>query len=106
MAAAAAELAGWRVVYLGADLPVDEVADAAERTGARAVCLSVVYGGRAADTQAAFRSLRARLPDRVEVYAGGAGASSIREELELFGVRCPEGMAGLRQALESQATDG
>ncbi len=104
MAAAAAELAGWRVVYLGADLPPDDLARAADRTGARAVCVSVVYGGRAAaDTQAAFRSLRARLSEEVEVYAGGAGAGPIREELELFGVRCPGGMDALREALEAQA---
>jgi MerR family transcriptional regulator, light-induced transcriptional regulator len=104
MAAAAAELAGWRVVYLGADLPPDEVARAAARTGAKAVCVSVVYGGRsAADTQAAFRSLRAQLSKDVEVYAGGAGTDPIREELELFGVRCPGEMDDLRKALEEQA---
>jgi DNA-binding transcriptional MerR regulator/methylmalonyl-CoA mutase cobalamin-binding subunit len=104
MAAAAVELAGWQVVYLGADLPPDEVASAAERTGAKAICVSVVYGGRSpADTQAAFRSLRAQLPEDVEVYAGGAGAGPIREELELFGVRCPGGMDELREALEEQA---
>lgn len=107
MAASAAELAGWQVVYLGADLPPDEVAKAAERTGARAVCVSVVYGGHStADMQAGFRSLRARLPQTVEVYAGGAGTQPIREELELFGVRCPGGIDELRDALEGQASGG
>ncbi|MGK7311044.1 MAG: MerR family transcriptional regulator [Candidatus Longimicrobiales bacterium M2_2A_002] len=103
MAAAAAELAGWRVVYLGADLPVEELAVAAERTGARAVCVSAVYPGSAADLQARFRTLRSELPDGVEVYGGGAGVAPIREELALFGVKCPEGMTELREALERQA---
>lgn len=106
LAAAAAELAGWRVVYLGADLPPSELAAAAERAGARAVCVSVVYGGRTpAETRGAFRSLRAELPEVVEVYAGGAGLAPIREDLERYGVRCPDGMDALRRALEGQADD-
>ncbi len=106
MVSAAAELAGWRVVYLGADLPPEEVALAAERTGARAVCVSVVYGRMPAETKAAFRGLRARLPETVEVYAGGSGAASIREDLAVFGIRCPEGLDALRDALEEQASGG
>lgn len=103
LAAAAAELAGWRVVYLGADLPPEELVAAAEATDALAVCASVVYSPSSAEVQARFRQLRARLPDRVEVYAGGAGAAALKEELELFGVRCPDGLTGLREALERQA---
>lgn len=105
MAAAAAELAGWRVVYLGADLPAEDLAAAAESTDARAVCVSVVYAAPSAELQQQFRALRARLPDAVEVYVGGAGAAAIREELELIGVHCPPGMTELREALERQADD-
>ena len=103
LAAAAAELAGWQVVYLGPDLPVEEIAAAAERTGAAAVCASVVYAPSTADVHARFRALRARLPERVEIYAGGAGAVALSEELELFGIRCPGSVAGLRDALARQA---
>ncbi|MDX1675535.1 MAG: MerR family transcriptional regulator [Longimicrobiales bacterium] len=103
MAAAAAELAGWRVVYLGPDLPPEDLVDAAQRSGARALCVSVVYPGSSADVQSRFRSIRASLPEEVEVYAGGAGAETLVEELELFGVRCPSGMTELREALERQA---
>lgn len=103
LAAAAAELAGWQVVYLGSDLPPEDLIMAAESTGARAVCASVVYAPSPAEVQARFRMLRAQLPDSVEVYAGGAGAVSLKEALELFGVRCPDGMEGLRRALERQA---
>ena len=103
MAAAAAELAGWRVVYLGADLPVKELVTATQAAEARAVCVSAVFPGSSADLQARFRTLRSELSDAVEVYAGGAGAAAIREELELFGVRCPKGMTELREALERQA---
>lgn len=103
LAAAAAELAGWQVVYLGPDLPPEDLVRAVGSTGARAVCASVVYAPTPAEVQARFRFLRSRLPDDVEVYAGGAAAVALKEELELFGVRCPDGMEGLRKALERQA---
>lgn len=102
MAAATAELAGWRVVYLGADLPPSELADAAAAAGARAVCASVVSPS-STDVAAQLRSLRSRLPDEVEVYAGGSGIAELREELERFGIRCPDGVTGLREALERHA---
>lgn len=103
MAAASAELAGWRVVYLGPDLPVDDLLEAARATAARAVCVSVVYAGTASEIRSRFRELRAGLPEEVEVYGGGIGIEDLVEELERFGVRCPPGVAELREALERQA---
>ena len=103
LAAGAAELAGWRVVYLGSDLPPEELVKAAKRTGARAVCASAVYAPTPAEVQSRFRVVRSRLPEAVEVYAGGAAAVALKDELELFGIRCPEGMDDLRRALERQA---
>lgn len=106
LAAAAADLAGWRVVYLGADLPVEELAGAAGSTGARAVCVSAVYGGQATDLRSQLRALRARLPEGVEIYAGGSAAAGVRAELEGPGVRFPGGMLELQEALERQADVG
>jgi DNA-binding transcriptional MerR regulator/methylmalonyl-CoA mutase cobalamin-binding subunit len=103
LAAAAAELAGWRVVYLGADLPPADLAAAATSAGARAVCASVVYAPDPAEVVARFRELRARLPDGVEVYAGGGAAGELRETLERFGIRCPADIGALREALEAGA---
>lgn len=102
MAAVAAELAGWRVVYLGADLPASELAAAAEATGARAVCASVVTPA-STDVARQLRSLRSRLPEEVEVYAGGSGVEALRDDLERFGIRCPGGVTGLREALERRS---
>lgn len=103
MAAAAADLAGWRVVYLGADLPAEAIADAVEGTDARAVCASTVYESEPGEVVERFRWLRLRLPDHVTVYAGGAGAAPLKEALERLGVRCPGGVAALQSALVEQA---
>jgi DNA-binding transcriptional MerR regulator/methylmalonyl-CoA mutase cobalamin-binding subunit len=101
--AAAARLSGWRVVYLGSDLPASEVAAAARATAARAVCVSGTYepeGG----VVAGMRELRAALPSRVALFAGGAAMIAEREALEGHGVRCPADLTSLRQALAELAS--
>lgn len=102
--AAAAGLAGWRVVYLGADLPVAALAEAALETGARAVCVSVTLAGAERDIRDTFRALRTALPSHVEVYAGGPAVAADPEMLEGFGVLCPPSLSALTSALRRQAT--
>jgi MerR family transcriptional regulator, light-induced transcriptional regulator len=65
--------AGWRVLYLGPSLPAGELALAAERSGARAVGVSVVAreGAEAARARGELASLRAQLPVGVELWVGG-----------------------------------
>ena len=41
--AAAAAADGWRVTYLGTELPAEDIAEVAARMRARAVALSVVF---------------------------------------------------------------
>lgn len=65
---------GMRVLYLGADLPAQEIAAAALQSRARAVALSVVYpqdDPRLADEVLA---LRAAVPTAVGIIVGGAAA--------------------------------
>lgn len=99
MAAASAELAGCQVVYLGPDLPAEDVASAARATNARAVCASVVYAPSPNEVVERFRALRLRLPDDVVVFAGGSGVPALAAPLERLGVRCPGSVAALRRAL-------
>ncbi|GAC1573245.1 MAG: cobalamin-dependent protein [Polyangiales bacterium] len=63
---------GWRVVYLGASLPADEIANAAKETRARAVMLSVVALPKVAVAREVSR-LRTLLPRSIKLYLGGAG---------------------------------
>ncbi len=97
--AAAARLAGCRVVYLGVDLPVSDLADAARASGADAVCVSGTYRSSGAGPVERLRALRVALPAAVELFAGGAAVAEAREELEGLGIRCPAGLAALTAAL-------
>jgi MerR family transcriptional regulator, light-induced transcriptional regulator len=67
---------GARVVFLGADLPVQEVVRAAADTRADAVVVGVVY----LDPEAALRELtglRHALPPGVRLWLGGEGAAGL-----------------------------
>jgi DNA-binding transcriptional MerR regulator/methylmalonyl-CoA mutase cobalamin-binding subunit len=66
---------GWRVVYLGPNLPAHEIVRAAELGGARVVLLSAVMGSkRLADELA---RIRAGLGPTVELIVGGAGVEQL-----------------------------
>lgn len=74
LAAVLAAAAGWRVIYLGPNLPASEIVGAAARVDADVVALSLVRGGSAANGAAEVQRLVAELPARVSLVTGGAGA--------------------------------
>jgi len=85
LAAAAAAAEGWRVTYLGASLPAEDLAEAAERTRARAVALSVVYPAGDQALAHELRRLATLLPRGTALVVGGAAASSYRAAIEQAG---------------------
>jgi len=63
-------------IFLGADLPLDELASAAAASGADAIALGIA----ALSTEAAqpwLGALRARVPDGVKIWIGGAGSARL-----------------------------
>jgi MerR family transcriptional regulator, light-induced transcriptional regulator len=97
LAAGAAALEGWRVTYLGADLPASEIAAAATDVSARVVALSSVY----ADGESLIRELRKLrelLPADVELVVGGPGVSAL-EGTVIPGLTTLADLAGLRRTL-------
>jgi DNA-binding transcriptional MerR regulator/methylmalonyl-CoA mutase cobalamin-binding subunit len=76
VAALVAASAGADVVYLGADLPADEVAHAAAQLNARAVALSVVALDPS-NTTAYLRALRGDLDRSVTLWMGGAASQRV-----------------------------
>jgi MerR family transcriptional regulator, light-induced transcriptional regulator len=62
---------GWRIAYLGADAPIETVADAAERLGAGAVVLAAITSQPFTVGEPEI----GRLARRTEVWLAGAGAS-------------------------------
>jgi MerR family transcriptional regulator, light-induced transcriptional regulator len=73
--AAAAHLAlrGWRLVYLGADLPIDEIARIADQVRPRLLVSSVVRGRSRPECLSLAASLRAAVQDGTLVVLGGPG---------------------------------
>lgn len=84
-AAMLAAAGGLGVVYLGADLPVSDVVEAARRTGARGVV--VALGGGEADAAGtdALRELAKGLPRGVELYVGGSVVRERADEIRHAG---------------------
>jgi len=74
MAALVLAAGGCRVLFLGTEVPVPEMATLARDMGARAVALSVSSATRGATTSGHVRRLRDLLPKRVRLLVGGDGA--------------------------------
>jgi MerR family transcriptional regulator, light-induced transcriptional regulator len=101
-AAAAAE--GWRVVYLGADIPAKEIATAAAiASSVRVVAISLTYVRDRVKTVGELRELRTLLPASVVLVAGGAGTAGIETDLSALGIRVGTDLADLRDTLRAAA---
>jgi DNA-binding transcriptional MerR regulator len=74
-AAMLASLAGVVPVYLGPNLPAREIADAARRTSAKVVALSVTFPSDT--TQQELTALAAAMPEDTELWVGGAGSADL-----------------------------
>lgn len=99
LAAAAAAEEGWRVIYLGANLPGSDVASAARQVGARAVALSAVYANGGAQLEE-IRETANALPEGTTLFVGGRAASAHEGSLGP-GTRVLSDIASLRRALRA-----
>jgi methanogenic corrinoid protein MtbC1 len=75
MVAMLAAMHGWGVLYLGPDLPADEIAYAVSQTGAELLLLSVTGLDRKA-AAAEIAAIEKVLPSGVNVLVGGRAASA------------------------------
>jgi DNA-binding transcriptional MerR regulator/methylmalonyl-CoA mutase cobalamin-binding subunit len=101
LTAATAAAEGWRVTYLGAGLPAEDIAEAVVRTRARAVALSLVYPAGDPAVAHELRRLRALLPARVTTLAGGTAAPGYRTPLDETGARLVGDLGELREMLRA-----
>jgi MerR family transcriptional regulator, light-induced transcriptional regulator len=76
MAALSAMGAGANPVYLGPEVPVEDLLHAVERSRSAALALSVVAAS-ASEVAASLAALRAGLPADVHLWVGGAGAGRL-----------------------------
>ncbi len=103
LAAAAATLEGWKVAYLGADLPPAEITRAARGVAATAVAVSAVLSPPPEGAAAQVGALRLALPAAIPLLVGGRGAAALLAQVgSLAGVQRVEGLAGLRAVLRAR----
>ncbi len=85
LVATAAAGSGWRVVYLGASLPAQELVRAANLAKADTVALSIVHPTDDIGVANDLRELRFSLPARTALIVGGAGARLYADVLTEIG---------------------
>jgi DNA-binding transcriptional MerR regulator/methylmalonyl-CoA mutase cobalamin-binding subunit len=105
LAAASAAAVGWRVTYLGGDLPAAAIAAAARQTGAAVVALSLVHPENDPDVSNEVRALRATLPPDIVLIVGGAAAKGYARALKDVKALVVSDLGTLRATLVSIAAE-
>lgn len=99
LAAAIAATAGWRTVYLGPDLPAEDIAVVAREVDAQAVALSVVYPTENAAVADELRRLHELLPAGTSVLIGGRAAHLYQRQFEQEGAELLPDLRSLQERL-------
>ena len=99
LAAAGAAAEGWEVLYLGPDLPMEEIAAGARESGARAVGLSITFPPDDPAIPGELARLRRLLPDDTALLVGGRCAPAYREAIDEAGGLVVENVSALRDTL-------
>ena len=103
--AAAAATQGWRVTYLGTDLPASDIADVATSTSASAVAVSLVFPMGDPQVAEELRQLRASVGPAMPILAGGRAAPAYREAIDASGSRMVSDLADLYATLAAIAAE-
>lgn len=82
LAAATACFEGWDVIYLGCDLPAQDIAAAARTVHALAVALSISFPGANPQLGHELLELRRRLADQIALLIGGRGHHELAPYLQ------------------------
>ncbi|MGE5805716.1 MAG: MerR family transcriptional regulator [Ignavibacteria bacterium] len=74
IAGVVAASAGWKVIYLGPNLPVEEIAAVADTLQAKVVALSIVYPSDDLQLKKDLLNLKQMLPENIHLIVGGRAA--------------------------------
>lgn len=91
-----AAVEGWRVIFLGADLPAIDIVDSAIASDVDIVALSVLYIEDAERVTGEILAIRSRLPLKIPLFVGGAGALALKRDLAVPGVYVTGNVAEIR----------
>ena len=103
LASLSAQSEGWRTLYLGPNLPAEEIAATAINHGASAVALSILFPGEDVLITGELRKLSRSLGDIPLLVGGRASAhyAPIVEEIGAYHLRDLKGLPALLQTLRS-----
>jgi MerR family transcriptional regulator, light-induced transcriptional regulator len=102
IAAATVATRGWNVVYLGANLPAEEMASAVRQLGARMLILSIVYPADDAALHRDLQKLAGMLPAGLTVAVGGRAASAYGSALKKMDAVVVKEIADLERLLDAR----
>jgi MerR family transcriptional regulator, light-induced transcriptional regulator len=100
-ASIAAASEGWRTIYLGPNLPAEELAAAAKEYRAKVIALSLIYPPDDPRLAEELQLVRRNIPEDTRILAGGRSAPAYREALEAVGATILTDMQELRRELRS-----
>ena len=100
IAGASAAAEGWKVTYLGPNLPAEEIAAVAKSTDAKLVCLSIVYPAADPVVIIELEKLGQYLAGEIPVIAGGRVALSYKETLNKINAGIITNTSDLRKQLQ------
>jgi methanogenic corrinoid protein MtbC1 len=105
LASLTATTAGWRVIYLGPDLPAEEIAGVALQHQAQAVALSIIYFSEG-DHQlsAELSKLRRALGRNAHILIGGRAAQQHSSDLKTVDAEFLPNLSALSTRLQSLNT--
>ncbi|MFH2000038.1 MAG: MerR family transcriptional regulator [Planctomycetota bacterium] len=103
--ASSAVMAGWNAIYLGADLPAEEICAVVIRNRASAVALSLVYPTDDPRIVGELRKLKKRLPGHVEIIVGGRALPSYLDVLHEINAKIITDMKTFCRHLEDLCVD-
>ncbi len=101
MVAVTAASEGWRVLYLGPNLPAEEISSAVRQMGAKGVALSIVYPPDDLRLHSELENLRSGVGEEVAILVGGRGAKGYSETLYRIGATLATDLTATRFELES-----
>jgi len=82
IASVVAASAGWKVIYLGPNLPVEEIAAVADSLKAKVVGLSIVYPNDDPQLKKDLTNLKRMLPENISLIVGGRAAGGYLDVLD------------------------
>jgi len=101
IAGVVAAASGWKVVYLGANLPAEEVGAVVSYLNTKVVAISLVYPSDDPSLPKELKKLKQILPPGVSIIAGGRAADGYLNSLDEIGALVVKNTKQLRLELDT-----